>query len=380
MSEYQYYEFLAIDKRLTSKEQAAVREYSSRAEISATSFSNEYNYGDFKGKPDTFIQKWFDAHVYVANWGTRRFMLGVPKDLIDLPLAKACCDGEVVTLELRGEKAIFTLALEPDDGGNWESEDGSGWMEKLAPARDELLRGDLRIFYLGWLLRMQNGELDADDVEPFVPAGLSKLSKSLKGLVQFLEIDPDVIAFAAEKSEAPSQASTAEEFAEWVVALPVVEKDALLLSICNGEEEMGGVRLRRRFEASRPKSRSAAGHRTVRELMEGAARQTEERERKETEIATARRAREKAESEALRAAHLDELAGREPATWRKVEELIGLRNTKAYDEAVALLRDLRDLAAKLERSPEYGTRVNHILAMHANKKNFVDRLRKIYPK
>ena len=356
-----------------------MREYSSRAEISATSFSNEYNYGDFKGKPDTFIQKWFDAHVYVANWGTRRFMLGVPKDLIDLPLAKACCDGEVVTLELRGEKAIFTLALEPDDGGNWESEDGSGWMEKLAPARDELLRGDLRIFYLGWLLRMQNGELDDDDVEPFVPAGLSKLSKSLMGLVQFLEIDPDMIAFAAEKSEAPSQASTAEEFAEWVVALPVVEKDALLLSICNGEEEMGGVRLRRRFEASRPKSPSAVGHRTVRELREGAARQTEERDRKEAEIATAIRAREKAESEALRAARLSELAGREPEVWRKVEELIGVKNARAYDEAIALLCDLRDLAAKSGRSPEYGTRVNRLLAIHASKRNFVQRLKRIYP-
>jgi hypothetical protein len=41
MSEYQYYEFLAVDRPLTETEQDEVREFSSRATITDTSFLNE---------------------------------------------------------------------------------------------------------------------------------------------------------------------------------------------------------------------------------------------------------------------------------------------------------------------------------------------------
>ena len=42
MSEYQYYEFQAIDRRLTAKEVSVLREFSTRARISPTSFVNDY--------------------------------------------------------------------------------------------------------------------------------------------------------------------------------------------------------------------------------------------------------------------------------------------------------------------------------------------------
>ena len=41
MSEYQYYEFRALDGRLTAEQQRRLRALSSRAEISATRFTNE---------------------------------------------------------------------------------------------------------------------------------------------------------------------------------------------------------------------------------------------------------------------------------------------------------------------------------------------------
>jgi hypothetical protein len=52
VSEYRYYEFVALDRPLTTAEQAEVRELSTRATITATSFVNEYQWGDFKGSPD----------------------------------------------------------------------------------------------------------------------------------------------------------------------------------------------------------------------------------------------------------------------------------------------------------------------------------------
>ncbi|MEJ7011005.1 hypothetical protein [Sinorhizobium meliloti] len=40
MSEYQFYEFQATDRSLTKGEQGMLRDFSSRARISATSFTN----------------------------------------------------------------------------------------------------------------------------------------------------------------------------------------------------------------------------------------------------------------------------------------------------------------------------------------------------
>jgi hypothetical protein len=51
MSEYQYYEFLALDRPLTAVEQAGIRELSTRARITATSFTNEYEWGDSRAAP-----------------------------------------------------------------------------------------------------------------------------------------------------------------------------------------------------------------------------------------------------------------------------------------------------------------------------------------
>jgi hypothetical protein len=51
MSEYQYYEFRAIDRPLDGEAQRALRAISSRARITATSFVNEYEWGDLKGDP-----------------------------------------------------------------------------------------------------------------------------------------------------------------------------------------------------------------------------------------------------------------------------------------------------------------------------------------
>ena len=77
-SEYQCYEFVAIDRPLTAKQMAELRAISTRAEISPTRFWNEYNWGDLKAGPAKLMARYFDAHRYFANWGTRRLMLRLP--------------------------------------------------------------------------------------------------------------------------------------------------------------------------------------------------------------------------------------------------------------------------------------------------------------
>jgi hypothetical protein len=79
MSEYQYYEFLALDRPLTSNEMQQLRAFSTRARITPTSFINEYNWGNFRGDVNRFMTKYFDAFVYFANWGTHELRFRLPK-------------------------------------------------------------------------------------------------------------------------------------------------------------------------------------------------------------------------------------------------------------------------------------------------------------
>ena len=89
----------------------------------------------------------------------------------------------------------FGSESEGDDEG-----DGTGWMASLMPLRSDLLRGDLRCLYLGWLRCAQDGGLDEDELEPPVPAGLEELSGPLHARIEFLEIDEDLVEVAAQAS------------------------------------------------------------------------------------------------------------------------------------------------------------------------------------
>ena len=51
----------------------------------------------------------------------------------------------------------FESEVELDD--DWD--DGTGWMGSLISLRADLLRGDFRCLYLGWLSCVENGEFSA---------------------------------------------------------------------------------------------------------------------------------------------------------------------------------------------------------------------------
>jgi hypothetical protein len=115
MSEYQYYEFLAVDRPLTAAEQAEVRQLSTRARITATTFTNEYHWGDFKGSPDQMMQRYYDAHLYLANWGTHRIMLRLPRTLLDPKIAgRYCVDGQV-SISTTRDYVILDLTSEDEE-------------------------------------------------------------------------------------------------------------------------------------------------------------------------------------------------------------------------------------------------------------------------
>ena len=198
MSEYQYYEFQAIDRPLTEKEMARLRSYSTRARITPASFVNDYSWGDFKGDADAWMEKYFDAFLYLANWGTHILKLRLPARLLDADTTRLYCAGEHAWVREKNGKAIFAFQSDDEEGAEWV--EGDGQLAPLISVRAELARGDRRALYLGWLLCAQSGDLDDEEVEPPVPAGLAQLSASLESLVEFLRLDTDLIQVAATAS------------------------------------------------------------------------------------------------------------------------------------------------------------------------------------
>jgi hypothetical protein len=225
VSEYQYYEFRTIDRGLTDADMNALRSISTRAEITSTSFTNHYEWGDLKAEPLQLLEKYFDAFVYVANWGSRRFCLRFPKDLLEYKELQAMLSNESGWVQRTAKHFIIGFENRNEERDEWD--DGTGWMGSLVSLRGDLLRDDLRCLYLGWLLCVQNGEVPDKQPEPPVPAGLGQLSASLGSLIDFLGIDQDLVAVAAANSAPFNVGPSRGDLDIWIRNLPENEKNVL---------------------------------------------------------------------------------------------------------------------------------------------------------
>ncbi|MFY1695706.1 MULTISPECIES: hypothetical protein [unclassified Solwaraspora] len=254
MSEYQFYDFLAIDRPLDKQQQAELRELSTRAVITATSFTNSYEWGDLKAEPMAMVEEYFDAHLYFANWGTRQLALRLPLRLLDLTTAQQYCWAEPAEAYQSDDHLILNFTSTDEDSDDSVDRDGEGWLADIVGIRDQLAVGDHRALYLAWLFLIQGGEFGDEATEPPVPAGLGRLTGPLREFAEFLRIDPDLIAAAAQAS-APVTAQTAAdsadsaELADWVAGLPTEAKDTALVELLCGDGPTVTAELRRRFRA-----------------------------------------------------------------------------------------------------------------------------------
>jgi hypothetical protein len=377
MSEYQYYDFRAIDQALTKAEITALRSISTRAKITSTSFTNHYEWGDLKADPLKLLEKYFDAFVYVTNWGTREFYLRLPRELADYEQLRAMLPGDAARVRMVGKHLIvgFESESELDD---WD--DGSEWMGSLLSLRSDLLLGDLRCLYLGWLLCAQCDEFSEEALEPPVPAGLGELSAPLHSLIEFLGINEDLVEVAALASAPLSAGPGRKELAEWIQNLPEEEKNDLLVTATLQSGERWKIDLLRRCQQhSAPRTSHALATiqpRTVRDLLTAAETRAEERTRRLEAKQAAEAKRQKAKDEADRARYLDQLAKSEEEIWNRVTAHIQKRQPNEYDKAVSLLIDLRDLAVRKQRLSVFQSALEELRHAHSTKQSLLRRLEK----
>jgi len=363
VSEYQYYEFAAVDRPLNARDLEVLRGLSTRAHLTPTSFVNSYEWGSFKGDPRRLVERYFDAFLYLANWGTRELIMRLPARLVDPDVVQRYCSGDAVSAWTTGEHVVVAAVSEDEEGDfEWG---GEGVLASILPVRAELLAGDLRALYLLWLLRVQVGDVEEDDVEPPVPPALNAPTGSQAALVEFLRIDRDLVEVASEGS--PPAHEERVDVARWVAGLPAEERDALLVGLLQGEDPLLRAATLRRAALGR---RDREGARTAAELLDQAAAQRERRK----QVARDRRAAVAAESarrvEVARRERLARLKVEGDAAWARVATRIAEKKPSGYDVAVDLLVDLREVTDPVV----FARRLEALRREHGRKVTFVERL------
>jgi hypothetical protein len=283
------------------------------------------------------------------------------------------------------DHVILRFRWDDDEGDDWI--EGEGLLDPLIDTRGELAAGDLRLLYLGWLLKVQLGGDDdygeddedddedlADEAEPPVPAGLKDLSDSLAAVAKFLKIDDDLIAVAARASGPLAQASD-DGIADWVTALPASDKDKLLTMVAQGEGTQAEALLVRQFRReSRPAGAAAASTgRTASELLAAAEARRAAREEAEARAREEARARRAAEHAAAHERHLEKLAGCKDKAWQQVGQLTMFSKPKEYDQATQLLQDLHVIAQREDDIAAFAARLRELRTRYAKRPSLMER-------
>ncbi|WP_247662963.1 hypothetical protein [Micromonospora sp. U21] len=311
----------------------------------------------------------FDAFLYLANWRTRQLMIRLPRGSLDLGTAQRYCDTESASAWVAGDRVVIDLTDEDEEGEwNWD-DDGEGRLASIIPARADLAGGDLRLLYLAWLLAVGRHEVDDDEPEPPVPPGLGTLTAPLQSLVEFLRIDTDLLAVAAETSASLSRAEPAE-VRRWLRGLPTDEKDQLLLRVLRDGDVPVRAELRRRFRAAKPDrdpAGAAPGGRTAGQLRKAAGARWAERQRQAQQRQAEERARQEREAAAARERRLTELATQPEQAWQRVDALIATKKPREYDAAVGLLTELAALGQRDGREEAFAGRIRLLRQAHQRK-------------
>lgn len=375
MSEYQYHEWQTLERPLTAAEQKAVNELSSHIDVTSTQASVTYNWSSFRHDPINVLAKYFDAYLYLANWGTRRLAFRFPKGLVDVVAIEAYCDEYHTNIKTVGDVQILEFDMDEEEGFD-EWIDERGLLSTLARLRDDILQGDYRTLYLAWLkaMTLESGGYDEDeadpdnffnDPEPALPAGLKQLTPPLNAFMDFFEIDPFLVAAAAELSPSLSPSQQAD-FAPLISRLTRPECDEFLLKIVNSEP--GAVAsLRNKLSSfEKPKPSMQSNPRTFGELLEAAER-----------LHRAEAKRQADEKRKKHIAEMQELAKREVQTWQDVENTLKSGYSASnYDYATTLLDKLQQLAEFQGTQSNFDVRLRALVEEYKGRSALIGRWKK----
>ncbi len=196
-----------------------------------------------------------------------------------------------------------------------------------------------------------------------MPPGLRSLSSALRNFADLFEIDKHLLAVAVRASGERDQVSE-PDLRQAIAHLTREECEDYLLRLAQGEPHLS-IALSARLHQPEPSTHSPAStRRTVKQLLTDAERAREEEQRRQTQ-----------EAEEKRIQELDALARREGEAWQEVERLAQKSSAKTYEQAVQLLSQLREVAARQKQTDIFQERLNGIYARYKMRHSLLEKLR-----
>jgi len=224
-----YHEFLAIDRPLRQDEIIQIRAESPASLVSTTGFIHEQGILDLQ--PDYLMRRYFDAHIGISNNHEVLFELRLPKEVVNA--IQEIEASPVLEIETHG--AYWFISWRMEYSGQLHhvgAIDASDWMSSLVPLREELLCGDQRSLYIGWLAAVSKGDVAEDDPEPMHWIGQPTQAQS--NLADFLGISSDLLHAAVSAPSATLKTEDYPRLESWLMTLSDSEMRAAIRHIIQG--------------------------------------------------------------------------------------------------------------------------------------------------
>ncbi|MEL6347121.1 MAG: hypothetical protein AAFV53_28660 [Myxococcota bacterium] len=242
MSEYEYTEFRALDRTLSKAAQELLGEVSSRAMITARRFSVVYNFGgSLRADPMEMLAEHFDVYVFITNYGHRKFAVRLPSDRVDDAQLTRFLHEYALTVHHFPESVVLCWTW---NGEDVEWSDGERWLDGLLGVRQEILNGDLRPLFLGWLCGyLYDRHIEEEEPDQATPpiAGLDALTPSQEALCELLNLsEQDLRAHVPDPALAEEEDLTEmgwDELAEAISTMSTTQQRDWLLRFAEDEGE-----------------------------------------------------------------------------------------------------------------------------------------------
>lgn len=372
--EYQYYEFHALDKLLSSADREEISSWSSRVEATATSAIFTYSYSDFPKDEFRVVEKYFDMMLYLANWGTKRLLLKIPKHLVDFNeikqfdcsvWAEYYAESDLI-IQKKGNY-VFIDCRENSEGGYVEwIENGS--LIPLLSIREDIINGDYRTLYLFWLHVMSKRSKDFKESkeikeiletrEPPVPSNLAQPSGTDQAFIDFWEIDSSWIKAAEEASF--SNKEQVFNFESAIQSISESEKIDYLHRLAKGELHLKQTFLKFLKSKEGVLNSSSKSNRTVKDLVELVKKIDEEKE-----------ALKKKEIDRNKKEKMRKLVKTQEQQWKSVKHNVSQGNSRGYGLAIETLKDLYELAEYENEISKFKFKLEEIKAEFSRKSSFI---------
>ena len=376
MSGFEMHRFRTIDRDFTPTERKEIDSWSSRFSPTSNSATFIYHYGSFKKNVNQVFPKYFDAMLYVDSWGTKQVMFRFPQNLVkwtDLTMFTNIYGETYLDFRKAGDYIIMDLCWHNEEGGEWiEEEDYI--LDPLLPLREEILNGDYRSLYLGWLMveekKRVNWEEDEyeeeDDKEddlPPVPANLKRQNATHQYLMQIFEMDTMLVEAATIAS--PENLKQELDYPSLILQLSDEEKNSFLLQFLKREARTE-IKLHKRLAALDGKNANRVFGESLKweELYEIAQQKAEEA------LEIQRQAEQKAHYQKMK-----KLQSEQAALWSSVEKNLALKNSRGYDKVANILADLRDLAIFEDKLISFEQHLDDVLESYRRSGALLRRLR-----